>query len=203
MKKIFIIFITIICISCLLGCKKRVTINFELYGKYYPVKITQGKAISNKIIPFYNEEDEFELFYDVRLMEKYNNEEINSNIAIYIKTRKHEQLCKEAKKMFYDTILKKRDPRYTIEDVCIHSYLGLYDDCFVAVFWSGGPLKAYVHSYTIEDLRFVFEDYLDIHAYYHGELYELAGVYNRGIISYDDLKEIYYRDLKGGRNRWW
>lgn len=202
MKKIFIIFITIICISCLLGCKKRVTINFELYGKYYPVKITQGKTISNKIIPFYNEEDEFELFYDIRLMEKYNNEEINSNIAIYIKTRKHEQLCKEAKKMFYENIEKKRSPNNTIEQVSIHSYLGLYDDCFVAVFWSGRPLDRVASTITIEGFSFLLLHYLNLYAYYHGKLYELAGVYNRGIISYDDLKEIYYRYRKGGINRW-
>lgn len=202
MKKIFIIFITIICISCLLGCKKRVTINFELYGKYYPVKITQGKPISNKIIPFYNEEDEFELFYDIGLMEKYNNEEINSNIAIYIKTRKHEQLCKEARKMFYENE-KKIAPNITIEQVSIYSYLGLYGDCFVAVFWTGIPLDRVASTITIEGFSFLLLEYLNTYAYYHGELYYLAIAYDRGIISYDDLKEIYYRERKGGKNRWY
>ena len=135
-------------------------------------------------------------------MEKYNNEEINSNIAIYIKTRKHEQLCKEAKKMFYENIEKKRSPNNTIEQVSIYSYLGLYDDCFVAVFWTGIPLDRVASTITVEGFSFLLLHYLNLYAYYHGELYELSGAYNRGIISYDDLKEICYRYRKGGENRW-
>lgn len=87
MKKLFLVFMSMMLISCLVGCSinyEKVNINFIIDGKSYLVEIDKGGIISKDIIPLENKEN-VELYYDEKMENKYNNELVIENINIFVK----------------------------------------------------------------------------------------------------------------------
>ncbi len=89
MKKIFMLFLFILSILCLLGCKKeieKVKVNFIIDDISNVIEIEKGAKITNDLIPVDDfDEYEYDLYYDYKYKNKYNDEEINKDIDIYIK----------------------------------------------------------------------------------------------------------------------
>ena len=77
MKKLFVVFMSLMFIMCLAGCgekKEKININFIIDGKSHLVEIDKGTSISKDIIPLSNEEEVVELYYDENMINKYNDE---------------------------------------------------------------------------------------------------------------------------------
>lgn len=103
MKRIFLVFMSLM---CLVGCGKKeekINIDFIISGKSHLVEIDKGTPINKDIIPLSNDE-EIELYYDENMEVVYNDEIINNDIVIYvIKTsEKLDIMIEKAKNDFYE-----------------------------------------------------------------------------------------------------
>lgn len=76
MKKVFLVFMSLMFIMCLAGCgekEEKINIDFIIDGKSHLVEIDKGTSISNDMIPLSNEEEVIGLYYDENMMNKYVN----------------------------------------------------------------------------------------------------------------------------------
>lgn len=110
MKKIFLVFMSLMFIMCLFGCgenQDKINIDIIIDGKSHLVEIDKGTSISKDIIPLSNEEEVVELYYDENMVKKYSNEKIYTDTRIYIKTLKSncDILDEDEKNIFKEPVI--------------------------------------------------------------------------------------------------
>lgn len=91
MKKLFLVFMSMMLISCLVGCSinyEKVNINFIIDGKSHLVEIDKGGVISKDMIPLEYKEN-VELYYDEEMLNIYNYDKVYNNITIYVKIKEN------------------------------------------------------------------------------------------------------------------
>lgn len=100
MKKLFVVFMSLMFIMCLAGCgekKEKINIDFIIDGKSHLVEIDKDTSISKDIIPLSNVEEVVELYYDENMINKYNDEKIENDIKIYVKINSNKSIENELK----------------------------------------------------------------------------------------------------------
>lgn len=88
MKKLFLVFMSLMFIMCLVGCddsQDKITVNFIIDGKSHLVEIDKDTSINKEIIPLSNNEQIIELYYDADFSTSYEDEKISENTDIYVK----------------------------------------------------------------------------------------------------------------------
>ena len=86
MKKVFLVFMSLMFIICLAGCREeKIKIDFIIDGKSNIVEIDDGTSITKDIIPLSNEEEVVELYYDENMENEYDNKPIKEDTKIYVK----------------------------------------------------------------------------------------------------------------------
>ena len=68
---------------------------------------------------------------------------------------------------------------------------GIYDDVYVAVIASTSWDNTKSPSETVGGITFTWEQWYDIHVYYHGEFLTLTEAFNRGLLTTAQLEEVY------------
>lgn len=107
-----------------------------------------------------------------------------------IMNTKNMNLYNEAIQCFLETKINK--PTAKLDDVLLHRYLGIYNDCLVGVFLEKGLLyKSIGFTHTIEDLVFSYRHGHDIVVYNNGKFISLAIAYSNNLLSYNDLVKIH------------
>ena len=104
MKKVFLVFMSLMFIMCLAGCgekEEKINIDFIIDGKSHLVEIDKGTSISNDMIPLSNEEEVIGLYYDENMMNKYVNELVEQNIKLYVKLKECSNMINNGKKIEY------------------------------------------------------------------------------------------------------
>lgn len=104
MKKVFLVFMSLMFIMCLVGCgekEEKINIDFIIDGKSHLVEIDKGTSISNDMIPLSNEEEVIGLYYDENMMNKYVNELVEQNIKLYVKLKECSNMINNGKKIEY------------------------------------------------------------------------------------------------------
>lgn len=92
MKKLFLIFMSLMFVICFAGCSmnhEKVNINFIIDGQSHLVKIDKGGVISNDIIPLSQEYTVVALYYDEEMTNIYNYDKVNNDILIYVKIKEN------------------------------------------------------------------------------------------------------------------
>lgn len=100
MKRIFLVFMSLMFIMCLAGCgekEDKINIDFIIDGKSYLVEIDKGTSLSRDIIPLSNDEEVVELYYDENMKNKYNDEKIENDIKIFVKKISNKSIENELK----------------------------------------------------------------------------------------------------------
>ena len=91
MKKVFLVFMSLMFIMCLAGCgenQEKINIDFIIDGKSHLVEINKGTSIGKDIIPLSNDEEIIELYYDENMENEYDGKVLNEDCKIYIKALK-------------------------------------------------------------------------------------------------------------------
>ena len=140
-----------------------------------------------------------------------NSQKIEDNISISEHTHSlfinlDETALKEkiekAKQTYVDAVIKQQEPGIsthdpalaTIDDVSFEPFIGIFKDCFVAVFYGGkyhGSHPDVVREIQIEHLTFYWPDAYPILVRNEGIIYKLADAYQHDLLSNDDLETIY------------
>lgn len=93
MKKIFVVFMSLMFITCLTGCNEsqdKVNIDFIIDGESHLVQIEKGSTISKDIVPLSNKEKDVELYLDENMENKYDNGPLNGDVKIYVEQQSQE-----------------------------------------------------------------------------------------------------------------
>ena len=68
---------------------------------------------------------------------------------------------------------------------------GIYDDVYVAVIASTSWDNTKSPSETVGGITFTWDQWYDIHVYYHGDFLTLTEAFNRGLLTTAQLEEVY------------
>ena len=110
MKKVFLVFMSLMFIMCLAGCgekEEKINIDFIINGKSYLVEIDKGTLISKDIIPLSNEEEVVELYYDENMENEYDSKVLNEDSKMYVKNMGEEKLYNEVCEAYLNEIKEK------------------------------------------------------------------------------------------------
>ncbi len=201
MKKVFVVFMSLMFIMCLAGCnesKEKVNIDFIIDGESHLVQIDKGTAISKDIIPLSNKEEVVELYYDENMENEYDKSVLNEDLKMYVKHIGEEKLYNEVREAYFNRFIKPVRENSSIEDVWVFEYLGTYEDSYVAILLDKENCTFFdvVYRFEIEDLKFTYSEGYMIYVYNNGELMSLSIAYANHTLSYDDIVQIhnnYYR----------
>ena len=201
MKKLFIVFMSLIFTMCLVGCdekEEKVNIDFIIDGKSYLVKIDKGTSISKDKIPLSTEEEVVQLYYDENMENEYDDEIINEDSKMYVKNMGEEKLYNEVCEAYLNEFIKPIRENSTVEDVWVFEYLGTYGESYVAIILDRQNciFLDIVYRFEIEDLKFTYSEGYIIYVYNNGELMPLSMAYENNLLSYDNIVQIhnnYYR----------
>lgn len=196
MKKVFLVFMNLMFIMCLVGCgeeKEKINIDFIIDGKSHLVEIDKGTSISNDIIPLSNEEVVVKLYYDENMENEYDSKVLNEDSKMYVKNMGEEKLYNEVCEAYLNKFIKPIRENSTVEDVWVFEYLGTYGDSYVAVILDRQNCLFTEQEYVmkIENLEFPYSNGYLIYAYNNGTFLILDEAYKNNIISYNQLVQIY------------
>lgn len=196
MKKVFLVFMSLMFIMCLAGCgekEEKINIDFIINGKSYLVEIDKGTLISKDIIPLSNEEEVVELYYDENMENEYDSKVLNEDSKMYVKNMGEEKLYNEVCEAYLNKFIKPIRENSTIEDVWVFEYLGTYGDSYVAVILDRQNCLFTEQEYVmkIENLEFAYSNGYLIYVYNNGAFLILDVAYKNNIISHDQLVQIY------------
>ena len=220
MKKIFV-FILLIFLSCLFGCKQKenaemINIEFKIQDISKKTEINKGSTINKKNIPFLKNLDISGLYLDETKENKYNNEPVNEELTIYVELKE-----KDYTKMNEDEILLQiRNDylnqcvipsfgeeytidginyyKYTIDDVDIYSNFGCYNGSYVIWFSVTGKGVGWnlLTEYVVGGVSLVFPTAKIPYVWNNGYFYYLETAYDKGLLTINNLEAIAKR-LKG------
>ena len=119
MRKIILLFICLFCSICLIGCNNvengKVIVEFIIDDVSYNVEIDKGSKLVKDMVPITVNNENIELYYDDNFTNNYGNEQIESNIKIYVKIVKEDleitkiyNLVEIYEKMWYNYYINKR-----------------------------------------------------------------------------------------------
>lgn len=196
MKKVFLVFMSLIFIMCLAGCsekEEKINIDFIVDGKSHLVEINKGTSISKDIIPLSNEEEVVELYYDENMENEYVGKVLNEDSKMYVKNMGEEKLYNEVCEAYLNKFIKPIRENSTVEDVWVFEYLGTYGDSYVAVILDRQNCLFTEQEYVmkIENLEFAYSNGYLIYVYSNGIFLILDEAYKNNIISYNQLVQIY------------
>lgn len=196
MKKVFLVFMSLIFIMCLAGCsekEEKINIDFIIDGKSHLVEINKGTSISKDIIPLSNEEEVVELYYDENMENEYVGKVLNEDSKMYVKNMGEEKLYNEVCEAYLNKFIKPIRENSTVEDVWVFEYLGTYGDSYVAVILDRQNclFTEQEHMMKIENLEFAYSNGYLIYVYSNGIFLILDEAYKNNIISYNQLVQIY------------
>ena len=196
MKKLFIVFLNLMFITCLAGCgekEEKINIDFIIDGKSHLVEINKGTSISKDIIPLSNEEEVVELYYDENMENEYDGKVLNEDSKMYVKNMGEEKLYNEVCEAYLNEFIKPIRENSTVEDVWVFEYLGTYGDSYVAVILDRQNCLFTEQEYVmkIENLEFAYSNGYLIYVYNNGAFLILDVAYKNNIISHDQLVQIY------------
>lgn len=196
MKKVFLVFMSLIFIMCLAGCsekEEKINIDFIIDGKSHLVEINKGTSISKDIIPLSNEEEVVELYYDENMENEYVGKVLNEDSKMYVKNMGEEKLYNEVCEAYLNKFIKPIRENSTVEDVWVFEYLGTYGDSYVAVILDRQNclFTEQEHVMKIENLEFAYSNGYLIYVYSNGIFLILDEAYKNNIISYNQLVQIY------------
>lgn len=196
MKKVFLVFMSLIFIMCLAGCsekEEKINIDFIIDGKSHLVEINKGTSISKDIIPLSNEEEVVELYYDENMENEYDGKVLNEDSKMYVKNMGEEKLYNEVCEAYLNKFIKPIRENSTVEDVWVFEYLGTYGDSYVAVILDRQNCLFTEQEYVmkIENLEFAYSNGYLIYVYSNGIFLILDEAYKNNIISYNQLVQIY------------
>jgi len=196
MKKVFLVFMSLIFIMCLAGCsekEEKINIDFIIDGKSHLVEINKGTSISKDIIPLSNEEEVVELYYDENMENEYVGKVLNEDSKMYVKNMGEEKLYNEVCEAYLNKFIKPIRENSTVEDVWVFEYLGTYGDSYVAVILDRQNCLFTEQEYVmkIENLEFAYSNGYLIYVYSNGIFLILDEAYKNNIISYNQLVQIY------------
>lgn len=196
MKKVFLVFMSLIFIMCLAGCsekEEKINIDFIIDGKSHLVEINKGTSISKDIIPLSNEEEVVELYYDENMENEYVGKVLNEDSKMYVKNMGEEKLYNEVCETYLNKFIKPIRENSTVEDVWVFEYLGTYGDSYVAVILDRQNCLFTEQEYVmkIENLEFAYSNGYLIYVYSNGIFLILDEAYKNNIISYNQLVQIY------------
>ncbi len=205
MKKIFLVFISLIFIMCLAGCgtnEDKIIIDFIIDGKSYLVKIDRGTSISKEIIPLSNDNESVELYYDENMENEYNDESINNDLIIYVKKMPEDLdvMITKAKKDFFE--------QYNGELFTKECY-GIYENS-IFFFIHGEafdvsnpkPVNQVITNIYIYGLSFSYKHDFTILMYNEGEFYDLSNplaiekVMKEKKLNYESVQKLYNKHLE-------
>ena len=210
MKKLFLVFMGLIFVTCLMGCKvshERVNVNFIIAGESRLVEIDKDTSISKEIIPLNNEKVVVELYYDKEMQKQYEGKPLSEDMSMYVKViidnldeylEKNENDEFIIKQGYCNYMNKIPNALYEPNDFNIKYYLGqLTDNKYVVVMEN--DIRAHITqssnlSNNWYSVGFVNFKYLPeiISIIYDGEYYDICEAYKMNIISQDDVKKIKY-----------
>lgn len=180
---------SLIFILCLSGCNNqsnKVNINFIFEDESKVVSIDKGDIITNDIIPWQDNINNIEIYYDDKKIEKYNNEPIIEDIIIYIKEKDNTPKIITDEQIKQDYLAyshSKGDTYLTIEDIEILNHYGQYGDIVILRMFRGAyQVVTYISFYEL-NIQFVFGDRNTPLVYKNGNFYELYDAYKNGIIT--------------------
>ena len=196
MKKVFLVFMSLMFIMCLVGCgkeKEKINIDFIIDGKTHLVEIDKGTSISKDIIPLSNDKEVVELYYDENMENEYDGKVLNEDSKMYVKNMGEEKLYNEVCEAYLNEFIKPIRENSTVEDVWVFEYLGTYGDSYVAVILDRQNCLFTEQEYVmkIENLEFAYSNGYLIYVYNNGAFLILDVAYKNNIISHDQLVQIY------------
>lgn len=202
MKKIVLVFMTLIFIMCLAGCgtnEDKITIDFIIDGKSHLVKIDKGTSISKELIPSNNDDEVVELYYDENMENEYDGNVLNKDLKMYVKTdiKICEDITKKIKSKYVSDYLLKYNENASIDEVYINEFYGVYNNAYVLIM--SNDYVEYFAAITEEvilNYRFIYPNNNVIKVFYDGSFYTLTSAYLNNILSRDDIAHIYEKFVK-------
>ncbi len=202
MKKIFVVFISLMFIMCLGGCdesQEMVNINFIINGESHLVQIEKGCVISKEMIPLINDKEEVELYYDENMKNEYDGNVLNKDSKMYVKTdiKICEDITKKIKSKYVSDYLLKYNENASIDEVYINEFYGVYNNAYVLIM--SNDYVEYFAAITEEvilNYRFIYPNNNVIKVFYDGSFYTLTSAYLNNILSRDDIAHIYEKFVK-------
>ena len=196
MKKVFLVFMSLMFIMCLAGCgenQEKINIYFIIDGKSHLVEIDKGTSISKDIIPLSNDEEVIKLYYDENMENEYDSKVLNEDSKMYVKNMGEEKLYNEVCEAYLNKFIKPIRENTTVEDVWLFEYLGTYGDSYVAVILDrqNCDFPEIVNDYSIENFNFSYSVGYDIIVYNENEFLKLNEAYDCNILNIFDIEKIY------------
>lgn len=196
MKKVFLVFMSLMFIMCLAGCgenQEKINIDFIIDGKSHLVEIDKGTSISKDIIPLSNDEEVIKLYYDENMENEYDSKVLNEDSKMYVKNMGEEKLYNEVCEAYLNKFIKPIRENSTVEDVWLFEYLGTYGDSYVAVILDrqNCDFPEIVNDYSIENFNFSYSVGYDIIVYNENEFLKLNEAYDCNILNIFDIEKIY------------
>ena len=202
MKKVFLVFMSLMFIMCLAGCgenQEKINIDFIIDGKSHLVKIDKGTSIVKDLIPLSNDEEIIELYYDENMENEYDGKVLNEDCKIYIKTdiKINDDMIKRIKSKYVSEYLLKYNDNASIDEVHIDKFYGVYNNAYVLIM--SNDYVEYLDVITDEvvlNYRFKYPNNNVIKVYYDDSFYTLTSAYLNNILSKDDITHIYEKFVK-------
>lgn len=173
---------------------EKVKINFKVGDFSSLVEVDKGMIISEDIIPFIQYKS-IKLYYDNNYTHEYNNEKINKNINIYLKlnTEENTNMVDEVCDAYFKRFIKPKRESAVIEDAILFEYLGTYNGVFVGIFLDKKDCTFIERECQIivEDLVFKYSYGYNIYVYDGTNFMDLLTAYNKLILSYENILNIY------------
>ena len=142
-----------------------------------------------------------------KIVEKISVRKGKNVLVIQIDETEVSEKMEKARQTYLDTVIKMippgatpHDPMLaTIDDVSFKPFMGIFNDCLVAVFFGGkyhGAHNENVIETHIGGFTFYWSNGYPILVWNEGIIYELADAYIEGILSREDLEKIsrFYQD---------
>ncbi len=196
MKKLFVVFMSLMFIMCLAGCgdsQDKVNVDFVIDGKSHLVEINKGTSVSKDIIPLSSDEEVVKLYYDENMENEYDGKILNEDSKMYVKNMGEEKLYNEVCEAYLNKFIKPIRENSTVEDVWVFEYLGTYGDSYVAVILDrqNCDFPEVVNDYSIENFYFSYSVGYDIIVYKENEFLKLNEAYDCNILNIFDIEKIY------------
>jgi len=202
MKKVFLVFMSLMFIMCLAGCGKKeemINIDFIIDGKSHLVEINKGTSISKDIIPLSNEEEVVELYYDENMENEYDGKVLNEDSKMYVKTdiKINDDMIKKIKSKYVSEYLLKYNENASIDEVHIDKFFGVYNDAYVLIM--SNDYVEYLTVLTYDNVigyTFQYSNNNKIKVFFEASFYTLSEAYLKNVLSGEDIRDIHEKFIK-------
>lgn len=100
----------------------------------------------------------------------------------------------KAMETYLNAYVQVRYPNATISDISFRPFLGIYNEAIVGTFYGGqyhGEWPEYEQNYNIDGYLFSFSKGYPILVWKENKIFELPSAYNDGILTKENLSDIY------------